>query len=95
VRARLGEQCGDVLAFERDRRALRVVLVIAAAGAVRGAGENAGELALEFGHPEQRLRTRGFKPGASRLGFSHIRRLSLKATILLAGYGIIPAHLAL
>jgi hypothetical protein len=84
-----------VLPLERDRRALRIVLIVAAGRSVRDARHDAAELPLEFGDLLQRLIAGGLQPGTCRFWFSHQRRISLIATILTPRLGIIPAHLAL
>jgi hypothetical protein len=88
--AGLGEQCREVLALERDRGAFGVMLVVAAGRAVGGAGDDRGELPLEFGDLAKGLLTVGIQPRLGGLLLSHLHRLSFGKTIRSAGRTFAP-----
>jgi hypothetical protein len=86
VGARPVEQRHDVLPFERDGGALRVVLVVAPGGAVGGAGYDCGELTLKIGDLAEGLVTVEIQSRLGALRLSHLHRLSFGKTIRSAGF---------
>ena len=95
VLARLRDQGRYVLPLEGDRRALRVMLVIAPGRALARAGDDSAELPLKFGDPAQRLAPIGGQLRLSGTRVSHLRHLSFKMTIRSAGETNAPARQAL
>jgi hypothetical protein len=75
----------DMLPLESDRRALRVMLVVAPGRALAGAGDDRGELPVKLRDLVQHLVTLGGQPGLCGTLVSHLRRLSFKVTIPSAG----------
>ena len=91
----LGGERRYVLPFESDRRALRVVLVVATGRALARAGDDRGELPLKLRDPAKRLVAIAGQPELSGTLVSHLRRLSFKVTIPSAGESNVPARQAL
>jgi hypothetical protein len=77
----LRDERRNMLPFEGDRRALRVMLVVAPGRALTRAGDDRGELPLKLGDPFKCLLTIGIQPGPGLFRVSHLRRLSLTETI--------------
>ena len=76
--AGLRDERRDVLPLESDRRAFRVVFVVAPGRTLARAGNDRGELPLEFRDPAQCLVAIGGQPRLSGTRVSHLRHLSLK-----------------
>jgi hypothetical protein len=74
-----------MLALERHRRALRVVLVVAAGRPVGRARGDGGELPLELADLTQRVITVGIQPESGGIRLGHLRRLSFRQTIRSVG----------
>ena len=83
--ARLGKQRRDMLALERDRGTLGVVLVVAARRAAGNAGDDRGELPLKLGDLLQGLIAIGIQPRLCIFRLSHLRHLPLGMTIRSVG----------
>jgi hypothetical protein len=81
-----------MLALERDRGALGIMLVVAAGRAVGGAGDDRGELPLELSDLTQGLISIGIQPKIRCSRFSHLRHLLFKERIRSAGLEICPAR---
>jgi hypothetical protein len=73
--ARLRDQCRNVLPFEGERRALRVVLVVAPGGAVGGARDDRVEVSLQVSETLPYQFAIGIQPRLSRLCVIHGHRL--------------------
>jgi hypothetical protein len=73
--ARLRDQCRNVLPFEGERRALRVVLVVAPGGAAGGARDDRVEVSLQVSEALQYQFAIGIQPRLSRLCVTHGHRL--------------------
>jgi hypothetical protein len=84
------QQRRDVLPFERDGGPLRVVLVVAAGRAVGRAGDDRGELPLEFGDLPEGLLAVEIQSRVGGLRLSHLHRLSFEKTIRSAGRDSAP-----
>ena len=78
VLAGLHDERRHVLPLESERRALRVVLVVAAGRALARAGDDRGELPLKLRDPAQCLVAIGVQPRLNGTRVSHLRHLSLK-----------------
>ena len=82
---RLRGERRNVLPFEGDRRALRIMLVVTPGGALARAGDDRCELLFKFRDPVEYLLAIGIQSRPGPFRPSHLRRLSLTETIPSAG----------
>jgi hypothetical protein len=75
---RLRDECGNVLPFEGNRGALRIMLVVASGRALARAGDDCGELPLKLSDVAEYLLAIGIQPRPALFVFSHCIRYYAK-----------------